>query len=325
MKKKQIVGACIAAGLFIVVGISSVLTNTVSKMLLSQRPAKLFASEEDAGLPDEPFVGVVSVQGTIQAQAATGVFEQKVGYQHNDTLNYIDELMESEENRGILLKVDSPGGAIYESEELYLKIKEYKEKTGRPVWTYMEHYAASGGYYVSAPSDKIYANPNTVTGSIGVIISGYDMTGLYEKLGIRSFSITSGPNKDMSEMNEEQVAIYQASVNESYERFVQIVADGRGMSREAVLALADGRIYTAKQASENGLIDKISLYDEMKADMEKEVGTVTFYAPSSEENLLAMLFGKLESLKPKSEAEILTGLTEELGSGVPMYYAEQLQ
>lgn len=189
----------------------------------------------------------------------------------------------------------------------------------------MEHYAASGGYYVSAASDKIYANPNTTTGSIGVIISGYDMSGLYEKLGIRSFSITSGANKDMSEMNEEQVSIYQAMVDESYERFVQIVADGRGMSEEEVKKLADGRIYTAKQAKANGLVDEICLYEEMKAAMAQEVGNVIFYKPSVKENVFASFFGKMETMKTKSETEVLTELTEKFGNGVLMYYAEQLQ
>lgn len=324
MNKKQMIGACIAAGLFIVIGVTSVLTHTLSDIVFSRATESILGGEEE-GIPTEPFVGIVNVSGTIQQQTETEFLETKSGYQHNDTLHYIDEMIESSQNKGMLLKVDSPGGTIYESEELYLKIQEYKEKTGRPVWTYMEHYAASGGYYISAPSDKIYANPNTTTGSIGVIISGYDMTGLYEKLGIRTISITSGPNKDMSQMNEEQMAIYQASVDESYERFVQIVAEGRNMSVDEVKTLADGRIYTAKQAKANGLVDEISLYDEMKADMEEEVGNVTFYQPSVEENVFAALFGKLESLKTKSEAEILTELTEQFGSGVPMYYAEQLQ
>lgn len=97
-------------------------------------------------------------------------------------MNYIDELMDDSNNKGILLYVDSPGGTVYESEELYQKLKEYKETTKRPIWDYMAHYAASGGYMVSMASDKIYANSNTTTGSIGVIMSGYDMSGLYKSL-----------------------------------------------------------------------------------------------------------------------------------------------
>ena len=98
----------------------------------------------------------------------------------------------------------------------------------------MAHYAASGGYMVSMASDKIYANSNTTTGSIGVIMSGYDMSGLYKKLGIRYVSITSGKNKDSSKFTDEQIAIYQDQINEAYEKFVNIVADGRDMSVEDV-------------------------------------------------------------------------------------------
>lgn len=319
MKKNKniIIGVCIAVGILIVLGVSGVLVNRI----LKTSTFIMKDSGEDM-LPQEPFVGVVSVKGVIQQQTATGPFELKKGYQHKDALNYIDRMIDSDANRGILLNVDSPGGTVYESDELYLKILEYKEKTNRPVWTYMGHSATSGGYYVSAPSDKIYANPNTVTGSIGVIISGYDMSGLYEKLGIRPFSVTSGPNKDMSQLTEEQIGIYQASVDESYERFVQIVADGRGMTEEEVKALADGRIYTAKQAIENGLVDCISQYDEMKSDMQKEVGNVLFYTPKQKNSKLALLLNQIGEVKPKSEAEVLTGLMEQFGSGVPMYYTE---
>ena len=84
-------------------------------------------------------------------------------------------------------------------------------------------------------------------------------------------------------------------------------------------------VFTAKQAKENGLIDEIGLYEEMKADMQEETGDAMFYMPDTEENVFASLFGKLESLKPKSESEILTELKEQFGSGVPMYYAEQLR
>ena len=91
-------------------------------------------------------------------------------------------------------------------------------------------------------ADKIYANPNTTTGSIGVIMSGFDMTGLYEKLGIRYVSITSGDFKDSSKMTDEQIAVYQEQVDEYYNKFVGIVAEGRGMAEEDVKTLADGRV-----------------------------------------------------------------------------------
>ena len=326
MKKKQIGGMVVAALLFIAIGVTNVLSNRLSESLISDTVQQLLASGTELSLPSENYIGVVSVDGTIQAQTAnTSIFGEITGYQHTDTLEFIDKMMYDSSNKGILLRVNSPGGTVYESEELYLKLQEYKEVTERPIWTYMEHYAASGGYYVAAPSDRIIANPNTTTGSIGVIMSGYDMTGLYEKLGIKYISITSGENKDSSVLGEEQIEIYQVIVDEMYERFVEIVADGRRMSKEEVKKLADGRIYTAKQALGNGLIDDIALFGQAVQEMQSELGVYTFYAPGRVSSPFAGIFGKLEELKPKTEAEILTKLAKEFDKGVPMYYAEQLQ
>ena len=325
MNKKQIGGLVIAAVLFIIVGASSVLTNTFSERMLRESMDELLTNSSSFNPPSGEYIAVVTVQGTIQEQTETGMFDVPAGYQHITTLDYIDNLMSDSDNKGLLLYVDSPGGTVYESEELYLKLKEYKEETGRPIWDYMAHYAASGGYMISMASDKIYANPNTTTGSIGVIMSGFDMTGLYEKLGIRYFSITSGDYKDSSQMTEEQMAIYQGQVDEYYNKFVGIVAEGRGMDEGTVRALADGRVYTANQALEKGLIDEISLYEDMTAAMSSELGVYQFYEQEREINLFTSLFAKIESVIPKSEAEILKETAAEMESGVLMYYAEQLR
>ena len=325
MNKKQIGGLIIAAVLFIAVGVSSVLTNTFSERILADSMEQILTSSVGFNPPSDDYIAVVRVEGTIQEQTAAGMFDVPVGYQHITTLDYIDNLMGDGNNRGILLYVDSPGGTVYESEELYLKLKEYKEQTGRPVWDYMAHYAASGGYLISMAADKIYANPNTTTGSIGVIMSGFDMTGLYEKLGIRYVSITSGDFKDSSKMTDEQIAVYQEQVDEYYNKFVGIVAEGRGMAEEDVKTLADGRVYTANQALENGLVDEISLYEDMTAAMSSELGAYEFYEPESEISFFSSLFAKVESVIPKSEAQILTETAADMESGVPMYYAEQFR
>ena len=327
MNKKQIIGMTVAAALFIIIWVSSVISNTFSQKSLekSMEEAISLTGGFDFDAPIKDYIAVVDVVGTIQEQVETGIFDTPAGYQHVTTLEYIDELIDDSNNKGILLYVDSPGGTVYESEELYMKLEEYKEKTGRPVWDYMAHYAASGGYMVSMPSDRIYANPNTVTGSIGVIMSGYDLTGLYEKLGMRYISITSGKNKDSSQMTEEQIAIYQSQVDECYESFVKKVSDGRNMPVEEVKKLADGRTYTAKQAKENGLIDEIGTYDDMKAEMSRELGTYEFYQPKSKVSMLNELFSGVSALIPKSEAQVLKETAEEKESGVLMYYAEQLQ
>lgn len=325
MKKKQIVGLVVAAVLFIVIGVASVLTNTFSQKKLDEVAGSFLAGDFEFNAPFHDYIAIVNVEGTIQQQAAEDMFSVNEGYHHTATLQYLDELIADRNNKGILLYVDSPGGTVYESDELYLKLQEYKEQTGRPIWGYMAHYAASGGYMASVAADKIYANPNTVTGSIGVIMAGYDMTGLYEKLGIKYVSITSGKNKDSSRLTEEQIAIYQSQVDECYTDFVDKVVKGRNMSEDQVKALADGRTYTAKQAKENGLIDEISLYEDMKNEMSRTLEVNEFYSLERDTNVFASLFAKAQSMIPKSEAQVLKETADEMESGGLMYYAEQLQ
>ena len=326
MNKKQIIGLIVAVALFIVTGVTSVLTNTISEKMVgdsTKQIEELLAGDVSFSAPSNPYIAVVEVKGTIQEQVETDMFTTMTDqYQHTTTMEYIDQLIDDENNKGILLYVDSPGGTVYESEELYLKLLQYKEEKGYPVWAYMSHYAASGGYMISMAADKIYANSNTTTGSIGVIMSGYDMTGLYEKLGIEYVSITSGDNKDSSQMNEEQIEIYQSQVDECYERFVDIVEDGRDMSEKAVKKLADGRTYTAKQALSHGLIDEIALYDDMKNEMMEELGVHDLYELETSDNVFASLFANVKNLVPKSEAQILKETAAEMESGVLMYYAE---
>ena len=327
MKKKQIIGMVIAAILFIVIGVSSVFSNAAANQMREEELVSLVT--DGSGFSFNPpmgdYIGIVEVVGTIEQQETAGVFDVPQSYQHQSTLDYIDRLMMDYNNKGILLYVDSPGGTVYEAEELYLRLLEYKEYTGNPIWVYMAHYAASGGYMVSMSADKIYANPNTTTGSIGVIMSGYDMSGLYEKLGIRYFSITSGEYKDSSKMTQEQMALYQEQVDECYERFVEIVSAGRDMSADEVKVLADGRTYTAKQALSNGLIDEIGLYEDMTSEMCTELGVSEFYSMENTENVLASLFAKVESMMPKSDSQILKETAAEMESGVLMYYAEHLR
>ena len=214
------------------------------------------------------YIGVVDVVGTISEDSSDT-------YNHQYILNAIDAMMDDGENKGIILYVDTPGGSVFASDELYLKIKEYQKKTKRPVYASMQSMAASGGYYISAPCDKIIANRNCWTGSIGVTLGTmYDVSELLDKIGIKTNTITSGANKAMGSnveaMTSEQREIFQSLVDEAYEQFVGIVAKGRDMKTSEVKKLADGRIYTAKQALANSLIDEIGTFEEAAADMKAE-------------------------------------------------------
>ena len=281
--------------------------------------------EPDLG-PQGDYIGVIEVHGEIGPSADDSMFATPAGYDHDAAMEFVNEMMEDDTNKGIFLSLDTPGGTVYESDELYLKLMEYKEETGRPVYAYMHSVAASGGYYIAASADEIYANRNTVTGSIGVIMGGYEMSELFEKVGIKEIAITSGPNKAMGSaatpMTEEQIAIYQSHVDEAYDIFVEIVAQGRKMDEARVREIADGRIYTAKQALELDLIDGIDTAEAYKEKVLESVGAdVEFYTPEEPvEDFVSMLLGKINAMMPKSDAEMLKEFCEANSSMVPMYY-----
>jgi protease-4 len=293
-------------------------------------------AEETArqALPDVPYIGTLYVEGSI-ASGNSDYFGVPFGYQHEWTLEQIDELIQDANNKGMVIFVDSPGGGVYESDELYLKIKEYQKETGRPVYAYMGSMAASGGYYISAPADRIMANRNCWTGSIGVTIGTlFDFSQLLQDYGIKSETITSGENKAMGssfdELTPEQRAIFQGLVDEAYYQFAGIVAEEREMDMEKVLKIADGRIYTASQALENGLIDEISTFEEALQHMQKEHGLedaeivdITY----SENTLISTLLGKLNLVVPAQSGDLsmLMKLVEETSPFPVSYMCETLK
>ncbi|NLY70135.1 MAG: signal peptide peptidase SppA [Clostridiales bacterium] len=232
--------------------------------------------KQDTTFPNKPYIGVLNVKGTITSMN-TDMWGRRIGYQHDFTIKTIDRLIKDNNNKGLILFVDSPGGGIYEADELYLKLKEYKDKTNRPVYAYMASMAASGGYYVSTPADKILANRNCWTGSIGVTISTiFDISEFLERYGIKANTITAGRNKAMGSfvepLTQEQIAIFQSLVDEAYYQFVNIVSEERDMDIDTVIEIADGRIYTAKQALDLNLVDGISSYDDTISDLKSSYG-----------------------------------------------------
>jgi len=222
----------------------------------------------DFDIIEHPYFAVLHVEGVISKEGET--------YNQEWIMDTIENLEDDEKNLGILLYVDSPGGTVYESDETYLALMDYKKFTGRPVFAYFASLAASGGYYIASAADKIYANRNTLTGSIGVIAGeSLDATGLLDKIGIKSRTFTAGRNKNMLNYNqpltEEQAQIMQSIADDAYEQFTSIVAEARHMPIERVKELADGRIYTASQALKNGLIDGICPFEEAKDNVEYEM------------------------------------------------------
>lgn len=332
MKNKQILGLIAAALVFVFVGVSNAITKSKFTNDTTEKENKLTSlleSELNSSitLPEYNYVGVVEVNGTISESESSSIFSSE-SYNHQVTLDYIESMKNSPYNKGILLVVDSPGGGVYESDELYLKLKDYKETTGNPVWTYMKSQACSGGYYISMASDKIFANRNCTTGSIGVIMSLINTKDLYDKLGIKEINITSGKNKAMGssgqDLTDEQKEILQSNVDEAYEQFVSIVADGRKMDVETVKKIADGRIYTAKQALELGLIDEIADYKAVETSITDSLGEdVELYTPdTSTSDFFSSLFSAYKGTKEKSDAQVITEYLEKAENRGLMYYAE---
>lgn len=223
-----------------------------------------------------PFIGVLYVEGII-GSGNTDSFGGASGYQHKWSLEKIDQMIYDDYNEGLMIFVDTPGGGVYESDELYFKLKEYKELTGRPVYVAMGSMAASGGYYISAPADKIYANRNTWTGSIGVTIGTFfDFSELLEEFGVKSVTISEGANKSMGSATEPltvgQEDILRELVNEAYMQFVSIISEERNIPIDEAKRIADGRIYSAKQAVDLDLIDGVKTFEESKIAMLQDEG-----------------------------------------------------
>lgn len=187
-----------------------------------------------------------------------------------DSRDVIEELKEySKDNsiKAIVLRVDSPGGGVAPAQEIYEEIIKVKAK--KKVVVSMGSVAASGGYYISSPADKIVANAGTLTGSIGVIMEIPNIEGLMQKIGVKTQVIKSGRHKDIASVfksiTPEEKQILQSVLDDVHNQFIKAVAEGRGMKFEDVKKLADGRIFTGRMAKEVGLVDKLgNLEDAIK-------------------------------------------------------------
>ena len=332
MKNKQIIGLVVAGLVFSSVGIVSVVTNHMASKMFNTSKDVFDSVISSTGVsyevPDNDFIGVISVEGTIAEYTQTqSLFSSNTyGYNHQGNLDFIDAMINSENNKAIFLEVNSPGGYMYESDELYEKLMEYKEKTKRPIYAYFGKNAASGAYYISMAADEIYMNK---TGTTGVIISMFNTSELYKKLGIEEINITSGKNKAMGssgqELTDEQRSIYQSVIDEAYGYFVDVVEKGRGLNRDTVLKIADGRIYTAQQALDLNLIDYISSEEDAKSDIVSKLGfsELEFYTPNhTATDAISSFLGIINNFRPMSQAEVLDEYLKSKGNGVPMYYAQ---
>jgi protease-4 len=192
-------------------------------------------------------VALITVEGVILDSKE--IIEQLEKYRTNPTV------------KAIVLRINSPGGGVSPSQEIYEELVKTRQVTGKPVVASMGSLAASGGYYIASAADVIVANPGSITGSIGVLIQVPNITGLLQKIGVRSVVVKSGEHKDLAsptrEMTDAERQILQRLLDDVHDQFIDVVAKARKLDRKKVEALADGRIFSGREAQSLGLVDQL--------------------------------------------------------------------
>ncbi len=194
-----------------------------------------------------------------------------------------DHLAAADQVQAVILDINSPGGSVAASEEVYQQL--LKLSRAKPLYVYFGETAASGAYYISLPADKIYASVPTITGSIGVIAYNPDLSGLYENLGIAIQTYQTGPYKDIGSFNRPAKAneeeIFTSIINDAHQLFIDRIQEHRPLDHDQVVTLADGRIYSGRQAVDNGLVDELGSLDSVMLaatqDLELDEPTVREY------------------------------------------------
>lgn len=246
-------------------------------------------------------IAILEISGTIMPP-----FTERI-------LGTIEQIEDDKTVKGVVLLIDSPGGLVADSHQIYHRLEQFRERKARagenlPIYVAMSRMAASGGYYVAmgaGPEGKIYAEPTTWTGSIGVIIPRYDVSKLASDFGVRAEPLTTGPFKDsmspFRELAPEERVLWEEIMDDSFQRFQQVIVAGRKDLDEAeVRELATGRIFTADQAKANGLIDEIGYLEDAVDALQTQLGlsearVVKYEYPAT---LADLLLGSAQARQP---------------------------
>jgi protease-4 len=264
-----------------------------------------------------PRIGVVEIQGVIGMGGRGGVDSQQV-------MKLLKKYASDAEMKAVLVRIDSPGGAVAPSQEIYDQLRRVAED--KLVVCSMGNVAASGGLYVAMGCDRIVAEPGTLTGSIGVISQFPDVKALADKLGVKMETVKAGRLKDAGnpfrDMTPEDRAYWQQLVDQVHRQFISAVADARGLSEDDVRKFADGRVLTGEQAQQLGLVDELgNFYDAV--DLAREEAGIKgeprlVYPPDERSRLLEeLLGGAARSVAEALRAELRR---EALGADGPGVY-----
>ncbi|MFT5124813.1 MAG: protease-4 [Kiritimatiellia bacterium] len=235
-----------------------------------------FERESSWGDPKGIPVVRIAIDGAIMRQSTGSLFMPQAD-KIELILNQIRAATRDKKVKAIILEVNSPGGGVTASDEIYAALLRFKKDDDtRRVVVYMKDLAASGGYYVAMAGDWLIAEPTSILGSIGVIMQTVNWSELAKKYGVKDTTIKSGANKDLlnpfQEVSEEQRAILQELVDSMYQRFSGLVAEGRSMDPEKLKIYADGRVFDSTKALELGFIDEIGYWEEVVAKTEGLLG-----------------------------------------------------
>ena len=232
----------------------------------------------------------------------------------------IDLALEDDEIAALLLRIDSPGGTVIASDILHREVRRFKEKTQRPVIAQLMGAGTSGAYYVAMAADEVRAYPTTVTGSIGVIIAGINVSGLMERFGVTNQTITTGPFKDagspLRPMRTEERAQLESVARDLFGAFLDVVEAGRPkLERARIEALADGRIYSGPQALEAGLVDALGDLPQAveaakaAAGITGDARVVVYHRPGEEPESLLWASAAAPPAAPSLDPSVLAGPT----------------
>ena len=224
------------------------------------------------GSRDADTIAVISLTGPIMG---SGSHIQGQGTTH-DVILQLRKAAGDPQVRAVLLQIDSPGGGLTASDLIYNEVLRVKQ-AGKVVVVYVGSLAASGGYYIAAPADHIVASPTSMVGSFGIILYRFQLAGLMDKIGVQPEPLKSTEMKDIGspfrDLTEEERKFFQNLLAQYHDRFVDIIARGRGLEESAVRRLADGRIYTATEAEAHKLINEIG-YADAALDKAKELAGI---------------------------------------------------
>lgn len=259
-------------------------------------------------------MAVIVVEGTIVHDASGG--GGLTGPNNGSADRIVKAIRDAEKDgvKGILFKINSPGGSAAASQSVYHEIQRVRKK-GIKVYAAMGDVAASGGYYIACAAEKIYANSATLTGSIGVIAQFTKVKGLFEKVGLETTVIKSGEFKDIGSPFRDTTAaerdLLQKLIDDTYQDFLQAVADGRQMPVAEVRKLADGRIYTGNQALKHKMLDKLGDYNQALADLKtasqvSQDASVKNYSQPGFGDFFSMISSQVGHLSPTAALESLT-------------------